>query len=224
MLHLGGRDYEATLPGGACDATPQFYVSIEGDGGTTVTDPSDAPGGFFQTSVGTIVTEVSDDFETDAGWTVENGPGLSAGSWERGVPVGGGDRGDPPTDFDGSGQCWLTQNGDGDTDVDGGMTLLISPTYDVSAIDDPAINFALFYTNFAGAGPNEDVFNVYLSDDNGSSWTLAATYGPAVSLSVWLEKTLRISDFVTPNSQVRIRFEASDLINGSIVEAGVDAL
>ncbi|MCH8187728.1 MAG: hypothetical protein IIB66_03325 [Proteobacteria bacterium] len=82
-------------------------------------DPADAPDEVFTADVVSSVEEAfSDDFEIDTGWTVLGNP--LTGAWERAVPQGsGGGRGDPLTDFDGSGQCFVTGNGF-DEDVDEG--------------------------------------------------------------------------------------------------------
>ncbi len=221
LAHLGGPDYAATLPGPSCAASPQFYFRAEGDGGTTVTEPGNAPASHYEAGVGVVVTVLSDDFETDQGWAVENGPGLTAGAWELGVPAGGGDRGDPPQDFDGSGRCFLTDNADGDSDVDGGTTSLVSPGYDLTGLEAQAV-FALWYSNNFGSAPNEDVLKISVSGDGGSSWVLARTIGPGSSTG-WSVVSLAVGDFVEPGAATRFRFEASDLGEGSIVEAALDA-
>ena len=165
-----------------------------------------------------------DDFETDKGWSVENDGGLTDGAWERGDPVDN-DYGDPPDDYDGSGYCYVTDNAYGSSDVDDGITRLISPSFDFSSYDSVQISCAIWYTNNKGYNANSDYFYVSISDDNGLSWTTVETIGPSTPLPVqWYEYTFLLEDYIALTSQVRIRFEASDLGRGSIVEAGVDAI
>ncbi|TVQ63110.1 MAG: hypothetical protein EA379_04435 [Phycisphaerales bacterium] len=219
-----GDTYLAPFPATDCGESVNFYFSAQDSMGVVVTSPSNAPGSAFTALSATSIDSVlEDDFETDLGWTVWSD--VTDGEWERGVPVGGGLRGDPPTDYDGSGQCYLTGNRPGDSDVDNGSTILTSPVMDASG-GEAYISYARWYSNNFGANPNTDIFVVELSNNNGASWVNLETVGPAgpESNGGWYYVTYRISDFIEPTSTMRVRFIASDLGPQAVVEAAVDAV
>jgi hypothetical protein len=226
MSETAPNEYEAVFPSSDCATTVDYYFSADTTGGGTQFWPSSAPIQFFTTlSAVTVDVAFEDDFEADLGWTVANSGGLTDGAWDRGVPVGGGDRGDPPTDADGSGQCYLTDNVDGNSDVDGGSTTLNSPIMDAT-VGDPFISYWRWFDNTAGDNPNQDIFVIDVSDDGGSSWVNLEIVGPADAESAgnWFLKSYRIADFVDTTDQFRIRFTASDTDPQSVVEAAVDGV
>jgi len=216
--------YEAVLPPAGCDDTPAFYFSATGDQGTVITNPADAPATLYTATVATVTVHFADDFESDLGWTVVSDPSLTGGEWERGVPVNC-NRGDPPTDYDGSGQCCLTENNPltCNSDVDWGPTYLTSPVIDLSTAADPILSYARWFTcDDAGSYPaDEDFLDVEVSTDDGATWTLIES---AAQADGWVLAEFRLADFVTPSAQTRIRFTANDTPNNSITEAAVDAL
>ena len=61
---------------------------------------------------------------------------------------------------------------------------------------------------------------------NGSTWVNLETVGPAgpEADGGWYRVCFRVSDFVEPSANLRLRFNASDLGAGSVVEAAVDGL
>ncbi len=227
MSEVNPNVYVATFPATVCGSSLSYFFSAETAGGLDLSDPLNAPASAFNaTSALGVAVSFDDDFEGDLGWTVQNS-GLTDGAWDKGVPVGGGDRGDPPTDFDGSGQCFLTDNVDGNSDVDGGSTTLISPVMDASG-GLSIISYARWFDNTAGDNPQTEPFTVEVSDDAGGSWVNLETVGPAGPevAGGWFLKQFNIEDAgIEANNQFRIRFTAQDPgPAGSVVEAGIDAV
>jgi hypothetical protein len=223
MTQVESNVYDAVFPGAECGTQVSYYFKTQTTGGQYQSYPSTAPAEVLNAVAATGVdTAFADNFNSDLGWTVQNSSGLTTGAWQRGIPAGGGDRCDPPADYDGSGYCYVTDNRVGDYDIDGGTTWLISPNLDLSQVNDALVSYAIWYQNDCGADPNNDMFYVYVSNNGGTSWTTVQTIGP-MSLGGWTEYSFMVGDFVQPSANVKVRFEASDLNAGSVVEAGVDA-
>jgi hypothetical protein len=192
-------------------------MQAEGSDGTLVTLPADAPTQLYSYDIGEIVTAFADDFEFDAGWTVES-DSLFDGPWQRGIPVGGGDMGDPPFDGDGSGQCWMTGKGDG-VDLDGGPTRLTTPVLDTTGLPDPVISYVRWFTN--DDGPSDpDRLVVEISADGGGGWTVVEVVDN--DQAGWVSVSYRVADFVTPSDELLVRFSATDNPNDSRTEAAID--
>lgn len=170
-------------------------------------------------------TVFADDFEQNLPWLVSgSATSVSNGRWMHGFPVGDGIGGDPLTDFDGSGRCYLTGNGPGYLDVDG-EAILTSPVMD--ATEGVAyVSYARWFNNSAGPWAGQDSMYVELSGDDGQSWVQMEEVGPTgeEASGGWYVRLFRVNEFVVPTETVRVRFRALDTGPDSLVEAAIDSV
>ena len=194
LTDLGGGLFQGLLPAAPCEEVVQYYFEVWTTDTVVHHSPGDAPASFHETTAYEIAVAFADDFETDQGWTVTN-DGITDGAWDRGVPVGGGAWGDPPADADGSGQCYVTDNVGGNSDVDGGTTTLTSPVMDASG-PGAVIGYYRWYSNNNDGNPGNDVFVVEVSDNGGADWVELETVGPSGSQvnGGWYRKEFLVAD------------------------------
>ncbi len=121
--------------------------------------------------------------------------------------------------------CAITGNapnptdGAGTNDVDGGKTTLETPPFNASTLVNPSISYYRWYSNNQGATPMTDYWQVYISNDN-TNWVQVEN--TLVSDHSWRNFAFKISDYVTPNNNIVLRFVAEDGTTPSLVEAAVD--
>ena len=163
LVSLGDGEFQATFPLPSCGSIVRYYFSIESTDGDLFTSPDNAPTNTYMAigNDGIAGTPLDDDFETDMNWAVSGD--ATDGQWERGIPAGGGDRGDPTTDADGSGNCYVTDNVAGNSDVDGGSTVLTSPLLDASI--EANQKAVLSYYRWFDNGSSGDPFLIEISNE-----------------------------------------------------------
>ena len=200
--------FTATFPAPAeCPAEIAYFVSFDLQSGDTVTQPAGAStqsSNLFR-AVAADEIDVDDvyDFETAVGFTAgATGDDATTGVWVRVNPNG--TAAQPEDDNTPSGTiAWVTGQGPvgggtGTNDVDEGTTSLVSNQIDLSAAEFATISYARWYSNDTGQAPNADVFEVLISDDNGQTYTVVETVGPAGAGTSggWIETSFAVGDFV----------------------------
>jgi hypothetical protein len=224
LAQVGDELWRTTLPVPACSDHPRYYFSAAGVSTGTVYVPASGPGAPFVSYVGVYNEVLADNFQTNKGWTVVTDAACTGGAWERAVPVAcSTPRGDPPADFDGSGRCFLTQNNTSatncNTDVDGGWTRLISPTFSLAGMQDPMLRFAYWWRN---DDLDSDPYRVEVSNDNGASWVTIATI--VNQPAQWRVVEYHVADYIALTSTMRLRFSVEDIPNNSVDEGALDAV
>jgi hypothetical protein len=224
LVDLGGGNFRADFPSLPCGTSVQFGVTATSQNGILWADPEG--GAVYSSTVAFGETVVlSDNFETNTGWTVQNA-GATSGDWERGVPVNDPSwQYDPAADSDGSGQCFLTQNALGNTDVDGGATILISPQLDFT-VGAVTISYDYYlYLTVTTAGADRLLVEAS-SNGTAGPWIEIArhdTDGQTSWRSHSINQATLTSKGVVSTNNMRLRFTVNDGGTASIVESGLDA-
>jgi len=213
---VGGGLYTAPLPDLPCETRLKFFVSADEASGSRFYAP-DQNNPFAVGSATHLDVAFEDDFQNYLGWSVQGN--ATEGLWIRREPSGGGTDGDPFSDYDGSGMCYVTGNDPGE-DVSGGVTILRSPLFDASG-GDALVSYARWCYSSSSLS---EYFAVYISNNDGGRWYEVDMVNAADMDGGWETRSFWVSDFVTPSSQMRLRFDAADASAGSTVEAAVDAV
>lgn len=233
LTALGEDRYSVPLPAAPCEATFDYYLSAEGDGGTVVHEPLNAPATTHTVRAIVEQERLFDDFETDTGWTtVPAEPNDAVGAWTRVIPEGtttgslANIQAQPDEDHtpDPGEMCFLTGQhhggGEGLTDVDGGPVQLLSPVIALDA-PDALVSYARWFFSRSVDDPSlEDELLVELSLDAGGNWHEAET---VASTGSWEMHSFRLSDFPeVVGNQLQVRFSTVDEPDNSLTEAAID--
>ncbi|GJM45369.1 MAG: hypothetical protein DHS20C21_22110 [Gemmatimonadota bacterium] len=232
LTPTGGTDeYSASLPTLDGNNSVDYYISAMDMLANSKVSPLGAPG--FVNSFD--VARTYDDLESGAaGWTAGLGSDdASTGAWGLFDPVGTAAQPEDDATLDPGTMCFITgQCGTGHgtcsgcslgcNDIDGGTTTLLSPVYDLSGLVNASVRLDRWYSNDTGSEPGADNWVVDVSNNAGGSWTNVEN--TTVSNASWTTLDVDIDGiFGAGNAdQVQLRFRASDLAGGSIVEAAVD--
>jgi Zn-dependent metalloprotease len=220
-----GGSWSGAIPGHVAPRKLYYYVEAVDAAGNAGRYPPQAPAETLHFAVGALQQIACESFDAPSGWTVASSS-IAFGGWVRGDPIGtvhNGAQAQPEVDDPaGSGtQCFFTGQGlaggsAGDSDLDGGPTVLTSPAYDLS-VGNGEISYSYWTFNDDG----DDRLVVQLSS-GGGPWVTARIHQGGNGH--WKSASLDIGSFVVPSASVRVRFQAADQPNDSVTEAAVDSV
>ncbi len=169
---------------------------------------------------------IYDDFSFDFGWSTTSD--AEAGDWERAIPNGelvNGNYPNPNVDsqMDCGDYAYVTGNTpDTEGNVTDGQVILISPVFDITAINDPYVSYFRWFFNFYGPQPVNDTLFIVLS--NGTDSEVIDKVGSEVGeFDQWIFSNKRVLDYITPTSTMQLFVSTSDYdATVNIVDAAFD--
>lgn len=234
MAATGNPDeYDGQIPGHDCGSLISYYVRAEKTTGEYATAPYIAPfRNIYQFSTGAFEVAMMDDLETDQGWTIGSpDDDATQGIWERVDPVGktsvtwGATQ--PEDDVtEGGTHCFVTDGRGGawsSYDVDGGVTSVVSPTFDWAERTGVAsISWYSFYFDYQ---PIDDTLRCAVSNDDGATWTdIFKQNGPEYNEWTY-HKVYLTSDELEFTNKMKFRFQMEDINSfTTCAEAAVDEI
>ncbi len=210
MSDNGDGTYSGTFGSYYCGSSVSYSFSIEDEEGTIVTIPES--GTFTTVALDDLVIAMEDNFETNMGWSSYTTGG--SGTFIRATPNGYG-LGDPGSDADGSGMCYVTSNING-LDVDNGSVWLRSPLIDITGVEDGVMRVSAWMT---GTGP--DSMKIEVSTNLGLSFqevmSITSTNGE------WMDIAIDIDSLNPATNFIEMRVSVTDAGPDTTVEGGIDA-
>jgi len=212
-----GNDFVGEIPAQEFGEI-EYYIRAEDTEGRVGDSPLGAP----SLSHGFQVAWSSEHMESDGAWTAgDPGDTATEGQWVRVDPVGSGYQ--PEDDNTNYGtHCWITgQHSPGQpdesSDVDGGLTSLISPIYDISGASEALLHYHRWFKT-----STIDIWRAYISNDGGDTWSILET--TSFSLTGWDEQVYDLVELLGVPDQLRLKFIVQDTGPDTIVEGGLDDL
>jgi len=169
---------------------------------------------------------IYDDFTFDYGW---NSTGSAAtGLFVRDIPFGTNEMANPDVDSDNdcNDYCYVTGNANtfdfNADDVDDGDAVLRSPVMNLTTFADPYVNYERWYFCDYGVLPPGDSLEVFVSNGVSTVRIDIQTYDQTAN-SQWIEKNIRILDYITLSPTMQFTFFTSDYSpDVNITEVGID--
>ncbi|MFH0946570.1 MAG: C25 family cysteine peptidase [Planctomycetota bacterium] len=135
LTPVGGNLYECSLPHTRPGDVPEFYFSAQGNGGSTVLRPYDAPTTVFSFDLCFEEVVLEQAFDSNPGWSTQ-------GQWAFGVPTGGGGQyGNPDPTGGHTGSTVYGYNLAGDYANDLPERHLTTPALDFSDVSGAELSF-----------------------------------------------------------------------------------
>ncbi|HBC47727.1 MAG TPA: hypothetical protein DCZ43_11830 [candidate division Zixibacteria bacterium] len=228
------NEYAGAIPAQPLGTLVEYYISVVDISGRVITNPVTAPSPTFFFIIGQPTTQRADSLERASSWIVgATGDDATAGVWTRVDPIGTYADSVPHIPYQPEDDhtpapgiyCYITGQqptgnpDNGANDVDGGKTSLTTPLYNLSAYDNPIIEYFRWFTTTRNV---DDTFEVQISSDGGTSWSPVEIL-TSIENS-WVRARFLVDQVISQRSQVKLRFSASDKGSGGIVEGGVDDL